>query len=310
MGGERGHRLRPRPRRLHRPGRVQLRQQPGPRPEPQPRRLRDLRAPSQRRRGLSAGPPPAARPCVHLRAREQGDVHQHRHAVRAQCGERPGRPPGGPDRRLPVLSPGFPGRQGTSGRGGIWRRVAPVTAGTSAARLRWYMVGTYVLASVAAVAVTFALVALGLEFSLRQWLLFLIIASFVIPLYVLPDVYMIVRHLRPITAVLQVVDRGGRPGTKEVSRAIVRALNLPFFSFVRVTLFHGPMASIGAALGLVIANRVADGDFAPWQIVGLALTIFLFASPAHAISEFFVIAKKVIPQVERLWVYCDRVEDD
>jgi adenylate cyclase len=185
-----------------------------------------------------------------------------------------------------------------------------VTAGTSAARLRWYMVGTYVLASVAAVAVTFALVALGLEFSLRQWLLFLIIASFVIPLYVLPDVYMIVRHLRPITAVLQVVDRGGRPGTKEVSRAIVRALNLPFFSFVRVTLFHGPMASIGAALGLVIANRVADGDFAPWQIVGLALTIFLFASPAHAISEFFVIAKKVIPQVERLWVYCDRVEDD
>ena len=185
-----------------------------------------------------------------------------------------------------------------------------MTAGTSAARLRWYMVGTYVLASVAAVAVTFALVALGLEFSLRQWLLFLIIASFVIPLYVLPDVYMIVRHLRPITAVLQVVDRGGRPGTKEVSRAIVRALNLPFFSFVRVTLFHGPMASIGAALGLAIANRAADGDFAPWQIAGLALTIFLFASPAHAISEFFVIAKKVIPQVERLWVYCDRVEDD
>ena len=79
---------------------------------------------------------------------------------------------------------------------------------------------------------------------------------------------MIIRHLRPITAVLQVVDRGGRPDSKHVSRAIVRALNLPFFSFLRVTLFHGPMATVGAALGLVIANRVAEGGFAPWQIVG------------------------------------------
>src|SRR5262245_23128109 len=113
------------------------------------------------------------------------------------------------------------------------------------------MVGTYVLASVAAVAVTFFLVFLGLEFSFRQWVLFLIVASFVIPLYVMPDIYMIGRHLRPITGVLAVVDRGERPASKDVSRAIVRALNLPFFSFVRVTLFHGPMASIGAGLGLV-----------------------------------------------------------
>jgi adenylate cyclase len=183
-----------------------------------------------------------------------------------------------------------------------------VTAGTSEARLRWYLVGTYVLASVAAVAVTFFLVYLGLEFSLRQWVLFLIIASFVIPCYVLPDIYMIGRHIRPITAVLAVLDRGERPVSAAVSRAIVRALNLPFFSFVRVTLFHGPVASLGAGLGLAVANRVADGGFAGWQIAGLTLTIFLFASPAHAIAEFFVIAKKVIPEVERLWAYCERVE--
>jgi adenylate cyclase len=184
-----------------------------------------------------------------------------------------------------------------------------VTAGTSAARLRWYMVGTYVLASVAAVIVTFSLVGLGFEFTLRQWTMFLVIASFVIPCYTLPDIYMINRHIRPITAVLEVLDRGERPASPDVSRAIVRALNLPFFSFVRVTLFHGPVAAIGASLGLYAANYVADGGFATWQIVGLSLTIFLFASPAHAISEFFVIAKKVIPEVERLWRYCDRVEE-
>jgi adenylate cyclase len=184
-----------------------------------------------------------------------------------------------------------------------------VTAGTSAARLRWYMVGTYVLASVAAVIVTFSLVGLGFEFTLRQWTMFLVIASLVIPCYTLPDIYMINRHIRPITAVLEVLDRGERPASPDVSRAIVRALNLPFFSFVRVTLFHGPVAAIGASLGLYAANYVADGGFATWQIVGLSLTIFLFASPAHAISEFFVIAKKVIPEVERLWRYCDRVEE-
>ena len=185
-----------------------------------------------------------------------------------------------------------------------------MTAGTSAAHLRWYMVGTYMLASAAAVLVTFALVLLGLEFSLRQWGVFLIAACFIIPVYVLPDVYMIGRHLRPITAVLAVVDRGERPTSREVSRAIVRALNLPFFSFVRVTLFHGPIASVGAGLALIVANQLTDGGFAAWQIAGLTLTIFLFASPAHAISEFFVIAKKVIPEVERLWRYCDRLAEE
>jgi adenylate cyclase len=185
-----------------------------------------------------------------------------------------------------------------------------VTAGNSAARLRWYMVGTYVLASVAAVIVTFSLVGLGFEFTLRQWVVFLVIACFVIPCYTLPDIYMIGRHIRPITAVLEVLDRGERPSSADVSRAIVRALNLPFFSFVRVTLFHGPVAALGAGLGLYVANQVADGGYAPWQIVGLSLTIFLFASPAHAISEFFVIAKKVIPEVERLWRYCERVEEE
>jgi adenylate cyclase len=183
-----------------------------------------------------------------------------------------------------------------------------VTAGTSAARLLWYLVWTYVLASAAAVAVTFFLVLLGFEFTLRQWGLFLAIAALVIPCYTLPDVYMISRHIAPITSVLRALDRGERPTSADASRAIVRALNLPFLSFLRVTLFHGPAAAIFAGLGLYVANRVVDGGFAPWQIGGLSLTIFLFASPAHAIAEFFVIADKVMPQVERLWPYCARVE--
>ena len=203
----------------------------------------------------------------------------------------------------------FPqGSKGLPGGAAFGVECCRDAAGTSAARLLWYLVWTYVLASAAAVGVTFFLVLLGFEFTLRQWGLFVAIAAFVIPCYTLPDIVMIARHIRPITTVLQALDRGERPTSADASRAIVRALNLPFFSFLRVTLFHGPAAALCAGLGLYVANRVADGGFATWQIVGLTLSIFLFASPAHAISEFFVIAKRIIPQVERLWAYCERVE--
>src|SRR5215475_1591636 len=174
----------------------------------------------------------------------------------------------------------------------------------SAARFRRYLVWTYIYGSAAAVAVTFFLVGVGFEFSLRQWGHFLILASFVIPCYTLPDVWLLARHVRPVTAVLAVIDRGERPASRDVSKAITRALNLPAFSFLRVTLFHGPAAAGGAGLALWIANHVLDSGYLSWQIIGLSMIIFLFASPAHAISEFFVTARKIIPEVERLWVYC------
>jgi adenylate cyclase len=169
-------------------------------------------------------------------------------------------------------------------------------------------VWTYVIGSAAAVAVTFLLIGLGLEFTLRQWIHFLIIASFVIPLYTLPDVYLIARHIRPITAVLAALDRGERPDPYAVSRAIVRALNLPYFSFLRVTFFHGPSAALMAGLGMYVGNLVIGSGYAAWQIIGLTLTIFLFASTTHAIAEFFVTARKIVPEVEQLWAHCDQID--
>ena len=44
-----------------------------------------------------------------------------------------------------------------------------------------YLVWTYVWGSLAAIAVSFLLVGLGLEFTLAQWLDFLLIACFVVP---------------------------------------------------------------------------------------------------------------------------------
>jgi adenylate cyclase len=188
--------------------------------------------------------------------------------------------------------------------------AAPV-AGRSAARLRYYLIWTYLIGSAAAgPGVTFFLIGLGLEFSFQQWMHFLVIACFVIPCYTLPDVYLIARHVRPITTVLALLDRGQRPDAHAASGAIVRALNLPYLSFLRVTFFHGPAATIFAALAMIIANRVADSGYAAWQILGVTLTIFFFASPAHAIAEFFVTARKIVPAVEQLWAYCDQIHPD
>jgi adenylate cyclase len=40
------------------------------------------------------------------------------------------------------------------------------------------------------------------------------------------------------------------------------------------------------------------------------LTILFFASPTHAICEFFVIAKKLTPNIEFLWRHCERIEPE
>jgi adenylate cyclase len=187
--------------------------------------------------------------------------------------------------------------------------TAPAARGKSAARLRYYLIWTYLLGSAAAgPGVTFFLIGLGLEFSFTQWMHFLVIACFVIPCYTAPDVWLLSRHVRPITSVLAVIDRGERPEPHAVSRAIVRALNLPYFSFLRVTFFHGPAAAILAGSAMVISNYVAGTGYASWQIAGVTLTIFFFASPAHAIAEFFVTARKIVPEIEGLWAYCDQID--
>jgi adenylate cyclase len=196
--------------------------------------------------------------------------------------------------------------------------VAPAVAGApvvpgggrSAPRLLWYLIFTYMLGSLAAVAVTFLLIGLGLEFSPGQWLHFLLLACLVIPAYIGPDLYLIRRQIAPISRVLEVLDRGATPDPRDVSRAIVRGLNLPFYSFLRVSLFHGPAAALLTGAGMVAANAAFDSGFTGWQIRGVVAIIFLFASPAHAIAEFFVIAREIVPAVERLWQFCERLDPE
>src|SRR6202008_2443426 len=108
--------------------------------------------------------------------------------------------------------------------------------------------------------------------------------------------YLLSRHVRTITAVLEVVARGVRPDPFAVSKAIVRALNLPYLSFLGVPFFPGPAAAILGGTAMVISNHILGSGYEGWQILGVTLAIFFFASPAHAIAEFFVTARQIVPE--------------
>lgn len=184
----------------------------------------------------------------------------------------------------------------------------PMAGGREVSRFRMYLVWTYLGGSTAALFVTCFLIFLGFEFTLRQWLDFLLIAAFVVPAYTVPDVYLIMRQIRGLTGVLAKLDRGETPSTHDTSKAIVDMLNLPYYSFMRVTLFHGPSAAILVGICMFAANDLFGSSWAPWQIIGIVSTVIFFAAPGHAICEFFIIATKLTPDVERLWQFCERIE--
>jgi len=166
--------------------------------------------------------------------------------------------------------------------------------------LFWRLFWIYILASLVAVAVSMLLGLLGLEFTTRQWLLFWMCVPPAVAFYTSIDVLVIRRHLRPLTPVLRALDRGERPDEAELGAALVRALNLPQFSATRVTVLHGPMATLALLIVVFSINRMFAAGIAVWQLMALGTLIFVFASPAHAIFEYFAVSRTVEPVVTRL----------
>lgn len=173
-------------------------------------------------------------------------------------------------------------------------------------RLIWI----YVVGSAAAIPVVFLLAFLGLQFTAAQWLIILMyLTPFACPSYIAVDVLLIVRHYRPLGDVLARIDKGDEAPVEEVSRAIVRALNLPFYSILRVTFFHGPLAATLVMIGMVGTNHLVGSGFLTWQILAFGAIIFFFASPSHAIIEYFAISRELSNTLVRLWERCPRILD-
>src|SRR5437764_8459969 len=138
--------------------------------------------------------------------------------------------------------------------GGGFLSEGPARPGASARELYRRRVWLSVRASVAAVAVMFTLVLLGLDLTLEQWAYIIVATPIGTGLYVLPDIYVIGRQFRLIGDTLSRLDRGERPSPAEISKTIVHALNLPFYSFLRVTFLHGPLATLSISTAMITAD--------------------------------------------------------
>ena len=158
----------------------------------------------------------------------------------------------------------------------------------------------YIKSSCAAVAVMFTLAYLGLDFTAYQWLILFAVLPPAVAFYMVPDIYAIGRHFRPVGHALTRLDRDEPLTPAEASATLVRALNLPFLSFLRVTMLHGPMASASALIVMFGTNAILPTDYAPWQALIFASAILFFASPTHGILEFFGIAREMEGPIARL----------
>jgi adenylate cyclase len=170
----------------------------------------------------------------------------------------------------------------------------------SSRALFWRLVWLYQGGCAAAVVVTLLLVLLGLEFSLFQWIVLLIEVPFVVAIYNLTDVYVIIRHYKPLGRALEMLDRGEQPSHEIVSDAMITALILPFYTFMRVTFLHGPMTTGLVCLVLPLANWAVDAGYQTWQVVAFGATTMFFASPTHAIFEYFGVSRNMVPIILRL----------
>jgi adenylate cyclase len=176
----------------------------------------------------------------------------------------------------------------------------PVAGRDSARALFWRMVVLYLLGSLAAVIISLLLVFLGLELNGWQWAALMMGIPIGVSIYAAADIVAIRRHLRPIGPVLSALDRGERPDDERLAAALVQALNLPFLSFLRVTGLHGPLATILLCTVMYSANWLLDANYAHWQVLTFAATVMFFASPTHAIFEYFAVSRDIEPVIRRL----------
>ena len=173
-------------------------------------------------------------------------------------------------------------------------------AGVSSRALFRRMTWLYLLASFAAAGVSLILVIVGLEFTARQWLIWGPMIPFGMAMYTALDVLYIRRQIAPISRALDLLDAYRPPDREIIGAALVRALNLPLLAFLRVTLFHGPMAMGLLVVAFGLSNLVFDAGFALWQMGAFCATVLFFASPTHAIFEYFAVGRNIEPFIKRL----------
>src|ERR1700753_2959532 len=108
-------------------------------------------------------------------------------------------------------------------------RAAPLSRRRSASAFYRHLVWLYLQGTGSAVAVVLFLAAVGLDFTLEQWVMLISMTIPAVAFYVIPDVYLITRHFRPIRMALERLDRGEKPDQGEASAGIFGGRHMPHF---------------------------------------------------------------------------------
>ncbi|HZR33987.1 MAG TPA: adenylate/guanylate cyclase domain-containing protein [Nevskia sp.] len=185
---------------------------------------------------------------------------------------------------------------------------AAVGAPESERALHRGLIWLFVKGSIPAVLGTITLCFLGLQFSPEQWFKLVPQIPPYVTLFIGPELWLIERYYRPLGRVWARLGQGMSPARDEISQALVRALNLPYYAFLRVTLVRGFLGAAVSLCSLLVTNWLWQGGFALWQIIMFPSLVLLFACPIYGAIEYFVAARHMAPVVEYLWQHCPELE--
>jgi len=171
----------------------------------------------------------------------------------------------------------------------------PLTAATLRNRLlRNYFIGAGSALAGGALLFTF-----GLDLTREQAaLLFLILGPLAFVPTIALDVWRIGREMRPIAAALN------RAPDADYGRAVVRALNLPYYTGQRIMLLHLPSFLASITLLVVIANTFFNFGLSLNQYINLLL-IAVLVSTSHGVFEYFSADNTIRPVLAWLWAQID-----
>ncbi|HWY24350.1 MAG TPA: adenylate/guanylate cyclase domain-containing protein, partial [Nevskia sp.] len=162
----------------------------------------------------------------------------------------------------------------------------------------------FVKGSIPAVLGTLVLCFLGLQLSAEQWLKLTPQVPPYVALFIVPELWLIRRYYQPLGELWDLLDRGIAPSQAAISQALVRALNLPYYAFLRVTLVRGIVGALVSLSSFLVTNWLWHGGFALWQIIMFPSLVLLFACPIYGAIEYFIAARHMVPVVEYLWQHC------
>jgi class 3 adenylate cyclase len=169
---------------------------------------------------------------------------------------------------------------------------------------RWLhrrLITIYVVAAAMAVAIGTVLYLFGLDLAPHEIPIMAGISALACVPMLLSDVLVINIHFRPIGAFLRALP--GRAAVTDAAAALVRALNLPVLSALRVMLVHVPSFVVPLTLLALLADLYLDLAFLMSRMVIAWLTA-VFAATGHAISEYFAVTVTIRPVVRLIWSHC------